>query len=200
MYTSYNQCKKGVIDMKKKLIFWLILFSAVVLLGCKNGEVDKNNDGIMPSPTPEYLDYYNEEYGIATVYPSSWYVIHDIPNTMVSFRSPVLNGFAPNVNISSFTTEDDLELMDFVEWVKQDFEKSVDDYKEITAGDIETSFWLGYFIEFTGTLEDVEYKWAQIYFVEEEIFYLMVYVAEIGQYDHFIEDAVRIMENLRVII
>jgi hypothetical protein len=90
--------------------------------------------------------------------------------------------------------------MDFVEWVKQDFEKSVDDYKEITAGDIETSFWLGYFIEFTGTLEDVEYKWAQIYFVEEEIFYLMVYVAEIGQYDHFIEDAVRIMENLRVII
>lgn len=184
--------------MNKRIFCWFLLFSIVLLLGCGKEPVDKGDSKIIQTPLPEVFNYYNKEYGIATKYPSDWTVLHNVPDILISFKGPVINGFAPNVNVCRYRTEEKVSLQEFSALIKETLQKTIGDYKELTNGDIKSPFWVGYYREFTGVMDKVPYKWAQICFADNDDLYLVYYVAHINQYDYYLDDAIMIMENLRI--
>jgi hypothetical protein len=145
----------------------------------------------LPPPAPETLTYINSEYGFSVEYPKDWDFEEGLMGVIVVLAGPFLEEeqFMININITSeeLPKFPKMSLEDYSRVSEMQIKKMAENYEEVDRYDTTIADCPAIMCTFTSDYEGIAMMQTQIYFLEENVAYVITYSATPQSHDQYYE-------------
>jgi hypothetical protein len=155
-----------------------------VLVGCQ-----QQSEPPSPPLAPETLVYTNSEHGFSLEYPKDWNVEEGSAGTVVLFTGPQVGEYEYMVNINIVTEElpSEMTVQDYARMAELQQKKAWSDYVKVKEYTSTISGLPAVVKTFTATPINVPLKDIQVFFIKDEVAYIITYDVAIDSHDEYAE-------------
>jgi serine/threonine-protein kinase len=155
-------------------------------------------------PDIPLVSYENSQYGIKVNYPQNWdkqensNIITKEVVTLVSPRTNDADKFLETVSVTVEDLPSPKSLEEYTSFAKQEIKQNNQDVQILSEGEATLAGNKAYQLIYTRLDGQVKLKTMAVWTLKNFKAYAVVYEAEIGQFDRFLNQAESIMKSLQV--
>jgi len=196
--------------MKKLYASLIALWFITTLAGC-------NKTGVLNSDTPEttpttvetatetanteseataldgYSSYSNADYAFTLQYPSDWEYQENTFGSHIMIFSPSASDdtFRENIGVITEELPADLELDvdSYYNEAKSQLTSVIENFKEVSNENIKVAGYDAKKVQYLGTQGEDTYKWQQVFFIKDNMTYVITYTATEDTFEDFLDVA-----------
>ncbi|HOA32548.1 MAG TPA: PsbP-related protein [Clostridia bacterium] len=86
-------------------------------------------------------------------------------------------------------------LEEYADLAIDEMSSYIENYEQVDFDEFETDNWKGYYLIYTGTYQEFEIAWAQVFFMENDNIYILTFATTVDEYETYVPAAEYIAEN-----